>query len=312
MRSGSTFFAVATGSILALQLLLPACGSSGGSSGNGPLSGSSSGGGSGSGSGSGSSGGSSGGFPGDDGGSITDGAGRSDGANESGGPPEFVSDLPGATVVDVGTPPTPNLVLISLNFLQQPSGGMFYQLWLGEVENVGTSVVCTVSVDLTLKDSGGNVVVQPRTSYVDAAPYTLQGSTLTSACLGAGSIGSFYVNGFANTMADTSTVKTIEVKFGPGSLTAIAPDPNAPLVTAMPVPYIGAYALQGTLTGENGTINNISLHVYPRDATGLVLGQITATDLNDLTPGSTFSFTTDTVPQSFSEYRAYANYIEGP
>jgi len=311
MRTASTFFAVTTGSILALQLLLPACGGGGGSStGNGLSSGSSSGGGSGSSSGS--SGGSSGGFPGGDGGSAIDGAGGSDGASESGGPPAFVSDLPGAMVVDVGTPPTPDLVLISLNFLQQPSGGMIYQQWLGEVENVGTSVVCTVSVDLTFKDAGGNVDVQPRTSYVDAAPYTLQGSTLTSACLGAGSIGSFYVNGFANTMADASTVKTIEAKFGPSSLAGLAPDPNAPLVTAMPVPYIGAYALQGTLTGENGTINNVSLHVYPRDATGLVLGQITATDLNDLTPGSTFSFTTDTVTQSFTEYRAYASYIEGP
>jgi hypothetical protein len=215
-------------------------------------------------------------------------------------------------VVDVGTPPTPDLVLLSLNFLQEPSAGMFYQQWLGEVENVGTQTVCTVGVGLTFKDGTGAIVVQPRTSYVDSAPYIAQGSTLTFSCLGPGAIGDFYVNGFANTMADTTTVTHIEVSFTPNPLSGTAPDPNAPVVTAQPVPYLGAYALQGTITAGSGAINNIGLTGYPRDATGLVLGQVQATDLGSLSPGAMFPFTTDTVAQSFTEYRIFTSYIEGP
>jgi hypothetical protein len=223
-----------------------------------------------------------------------------------------VSNIPGATAVDIGMPPTPDLVLLSVNFLQQPSGGMVYQQWLGEVQNMGTSIVCTVSVDLTYADHTGAVVIQPRTSYVDGPPYVLQGSTVTSACLGAGDIGDFYVNGFGNSMVDTSTVTKIEVRFGPSSLPGIAPDPNAPVLMAQPVPYLGAYALQGTITAGSGTINNIGMDAYPRDATGLVLGQVITTDLGSLSPGAMYSFTSTTVPQPFTEFRAFVSYIEGP
>jgi hypothetical protein len=169
-----------------------------------------------------------------------------------------------------------------------------------------------VSVDLTFKDGTGNVVVQPRTSYVDASPYIAQGLTVTSACLGEGEIGDFYVNGFANTAADPNSVTRIEVKFGPSPLFGQGPDPNAPVVAAQPVPYLGAYALQGTITGGSGAINNISMHAYPRDATGLVLGQIITTDLGSLSPGAMYSFTTDTVPTPFTDFRTFASYIEGP
>lgn len=295
--------------LLTGALAASACSSGNGSTGTPGNDGAGPGGGSDGGSG-GSSSSSSGGAPSGSDAGVSDAA-SPDAPAESSAPPPFVSNLPGATVVP-GAGSATGLVLVSLNFLQQPSSGMVYQQWLGEVQNVGTSIACTVALDLVLRDAGGNVVVQPSTTYVDAAPYTQQGYPLTAACIAPGTVGSFYQNGFASTMADAASVASIGVKLTPSTLTGYVPDPDAPLITAQPVPYLGAYALKGTLTGQGASINNIGLHVYPRDPLGLVTGQITANDLGTLDPATTFAFTTDTVTEAFTDYRAFTSYSKGP
>jgi hypothetical protein len=226
-------------------------------------------------------------------------------------PPAFVTNLPGATVKDVGTPPTPGFVLLSLNFLQEPSGGQTYQQWLGEVQNVGTTTGCIVQIDLTLEDATGAAVVTARTAYADADPYVTPSSTLTEACIAPGKIGGFWTNGFANTAAATADVRTIAVKFGPFTEPSAVPDPNAPVVSAHVQTMAGGYGLAGTITASSGTINNVAVQGYPRDATGLVLGEVSGDDLGTLAPGASYDFTTAPVLEPFTQFRQYASYIEG-
>jgi hypothetical protein len=260
------------------------------------------------------------GFPGNDGGSLADGAAADAGKGDAkaepdggSGPPPFVSNPPGAMVTDVGMPPTPDFVLLSLNFLQRPSGGQYFQEWLGEVMNVGTTTACLLRLDIAYKDAGGGVIVPAFTTYADADPYQLVGTTskLSTACIAPGKIGSFYNNGFANTQTPTAGIKTIAVKFSP-LLEQVVPDPNAPTVSAHVVPTAGSfYGLQGSVVAGAGTVNNIGVHAYPRDASGLVLGQLVEADLGTLTPGQSWPFMTAGVSTPFTEFRIYADYIEG-
>jgi hypothetical protein len=231
---------------------------------------------------------------------------------EAGTVPGFVSNTPGATVQDVGNPPTPDLKLISLNFLQQPSAGQYYQQWLGEVTNVGTTPLCQISLQITYQGAGGKVLITPGLTFVDGPPWVLpSGDNLSMACLDAGQTGTFYTNGFASNETSLADVTTIAVAFTPQKYPTAFADPNAPTISSSVEPYLGAYALTGTMVGGAGPINNIELHGYPRDATGLVLAQLSATDLGQLNPGSSFPFTTATVAEAFTEYRQFPDYIEG-
>lgn len=227
--------------------------------------------------------------------------------------PAFVSNTPGATVVDVGSPPTPGLVLVSLNFLQQPSGGQYYQQWLGEMENVGATPICDVSLNIVYEDASGNAIASPPTTYADADPYALSGFNESVPCIAPGKIGSFYTNGFADSMTALGSVATIAVKFGSLTEPGVAPDPNAPDVTSQPQSTNLGYEVNGTIAvaTNGGPINDVRLDVYPRDATGLVLAQLSAVDLGAITQGSPFPFTTDAITPAFTEYRQFVQYIQG-
>lgn len=225
-------------------------------------------------------------------------------------PPSFVSNTPGAVVVDVGTPPTPNLVLLSSNFVQSQSGTQVFQEWFGEVQNVGTTTVCQVSVDLSYAGASG-VVVAPNRTYADADPYVMTGSALIMPCIAPGKIGSFYQNGFAPTMASTSAITSIDVSFHPATYPGTSPAVDAPLVSAKTAPIVGGYGITGTLTGEVDTVHNIGIRAYPRDPTGLVLKQLTGTDLGTLAPGATYSFSTASISTAFTQYRLYVDYLAG-
>jgi hypothetical protein len=223
----------------------------------------------------------------------------------------FVSNTPGATVVDVGAPATPNAVLLSSNVLQEPSGGEVFQQWLAEFKNTGSTVVCQVSIDVTLRAASGAVVATFFT-FADTDPYMSTGLPLTIGCIAPGKIGSFYDNGFVAAAADLSGVTRIEVRFSLHEYTDVVPAPHAPLVSAQPGMAFGEYIVRGTLTGAGGAIYNIGIDAYPRNASGLVLDHLFATDLDTLQPGAAFPFDTIGTPSPFTDYRLFVEFIDGP
>jgi hypothetical protein len=226
-------------------------------------------------------------------------------------PPPFVSNVPGATAVDVSNPKVPGLVLLSVNFLQQPSGGQEYEEWLGEVMNTGSTPVCNVSIDLTYEDASGNAVVTPLTSYAFADPYTAAGSTLSIPCIPPGGVGSFWTNGFAAAEQSTANVTTIAVKFGTFADPAAKPDPAAPTVTSQVMSKAIGYVISGTMAESAATVNNVGVRFFPRDPLGLVLAEFPVTDLGTLSPGAPYPFSTSGISTPFTQYRGYASYIEG-
>lgn len=222
-----------------------------------------------------------------------------------------MSNTPGATVVDAGNPATPTLTLLSSNLLQDPSGSQVFQQWLGEVKNNGTALVCLLRVDVTFQRADG-LPLASFTSFASADPYMFGTSSLTMPCLQPGQIGSFYDNGFVGAAIPLSAVTTIAVRFSPNEFPGAVPAPHAPLVTSHVTPVFDGFGVTGTLTGQVGPIYNIGLEIYPRDTAGLVLGQLFATDLDTLQPGATFPFTTLSVPTDFTQYRSFADFIDGP
>jgi hypothetical protein len=226
-------------------------------------------------------------------------------------PGTIVSNTPGATVVDVGTPATPSLALLSSNLLQDPSGSQVFQQWFGEVKNNGSALVCLLRIDVSFQGAGGAQLAS-FTSFASADPYMFGTSALTMPCLLPGEVGSFYDNGFAGAAIPLADVKTIAIKLSPNEFPGAVPAPHAPLVSSHVTPVFSGFGVTGTLTGNSGPIYNIALDMYPRDASGLVLAQLSAVDLDTLEPGASFPFTTVSVSSDFTQYRQFADFIDGP
>jgi hypothetical protein len=238
-------------------------------------------------------------------------AAQEDGGTKTETPPAFVSNMPGAKVSDVGSPATPNLVLLSSNLLQKPSGGQTYQQWFGELQNVGTTTVCEVKVDVSFKGGDGAEIAKFST-YASGDPYEGAGDRLTIPCIAPGKVGSFYANGFADSPAAITAVTTIAIKLQPHEYPDLSPAAHAPVVTSHTVNVFGTlHGIEGTFTGGTATISNVRTDFYPRDATGLVLAQFSAIDLDTLSPGGTFPFTTSGVETPFTQYRSFIDFIEG-
>jgi hypothetical protein len=224
----------------------------------------------------------------------------------------IVSNTPGATVVDVGNPATPNAVLLSSNLLQRPSGGQIFQEWLGEVKNTGSTVICQVSANVIFRDASG-IQLASFFTFADGDPYMVSGLTLSIGCIAPGQIGSMYDNGFVAAMVELGRVSRIEVSFSVHEYPDAVPAPHAPLVTSHQAMVFGTeFGVVGTFTGVGGPIYNIGLDVYPRTATGLVVAQLFATDLDTLEPGAAFSFMTIGTPTAFTAYRQFVEFIDGP
>ncbi len=206
----------------------------------------------------------------------------------------------------------PDLALLSLNFVQSPSGSQYYQEWFGEVENVGSSAICYPQIAVAYEGPSGATILAMNNTYADAASYTSTGSTLSAPCIPPGKIGSFYQNNIADAAGSTSGVTTLAVTFGSlADASAETPDPNAPTLTSTVESTNLGYGLSGTIAESVGTISNVGYRAYPRDATGLVIGHLQATDLGVITPSTPFSFMSEAIDTPFTQYRDYADYIEG-
>ncbi len=211
---------------------------------------------------------------------------------------------------DVGAPSTPEIVLLSSNLVQKPSGAEFFQQWYGEVKNAGAQTLCQVFVDVSFKDAAGAELATFST-YVSADPYAAS-LTLSVPCIAPGKVGSFYSNGFVPTAALIAGTKTIAVAFKPHVYDDAIPAPHAPTVTSQPVPvFTTMYGIGGTINGGAAPIYNIAVDLFPRDASGLVLGRLSAVDLDTLLPGATYPFTTSGIETPFAAYRSYAEFIDG-
>jgi hypothetical protein len=223
----------------------------------------------------------------------------------------FVSNTPSATVVDVGASATPNLVLLSSNLLQEPSAGEFFQQWIGEVKNTGSTVLCGVDLEVSFRSASGAQLAS-FTPFTSAPPYSIGTLPVTIGCLAPGDIATFYDNGFVSTTVDLTAVRRIETVFSALGSSGAHPALDAPIVSSHVAPVFGELGVEGTLTGTVSPIYNIGIDIFPRDASGLAVGWLIATDLDQLDPGGTFPFTTTGVSTSFSVYRVFTDFIDGP
>jgi hypothetical protein len=223
----------------------------------------------------------------------------------------FESSPPGATVVDVHSPPTPTVKLRSSNFLQQPSGTRMFQEWFGEMENLGSVTQCFVLADVTLRDAGGATLATFR-GIASGSPHNT-GSSVSGACIRPSERVPMYANNFAPAPVSLPSITTVAIAFDLFELPTAVPHPHAPMVTAQIVklPTTG-YDIEGTMTGVGGAIHNISIDAFPRTSCGLVLDRLFDTQLGTLGAGATLPIATTRLDTEFTDYRLYTEFIDGP
>ena len=215
----------------------------------------------------------------------------------------YVSNTPGAAVVDTGSPATPELVLLSSNVLQEPSGNRVFQTWFAEVKNIGTATRCFVQIDASFHAADGTQIAAFN-GYADAEPYANQPTHSTDPCLAPGEIGVFWDNGFVAAAAPLASATQLAIQFSHKEFGS-TPAPNKPAVDSQITNGLGGFALTGTITGRTSPIYYLFVNFYPKDARGLVFDIMFADHSETLNPGDVFPFTTLGTPTAFSQYRTY-------
>jgi hypothetical protein len=238
------------------------------------------------------------------------GTGTIDGSTDDAGAatPPFVSNLPSTTVVDVGAPATPDIVLLSSNLVQHPNGPEVYQEWLARVRNAGTAVLCLIGADVHFKDSAGAVVANFST-HVRGQPYASH--ALTIPCLAPGETGNIFTNRIAPSAARVEDITTIAVAFAPVAAAGALPSPSAPTVTSHAQAVdVTRFGVIGTAEGKS-VVHDVDIAVFPRDARGLVVAYLHAARPATLNRGESWAFASEGIEAIFTGYDTHVTFLEG-
>jgi hypothetical protein len=225
-------------------------------------------------------------------------------------PPVIVaSNTPNATFVDVGSPPSTQLVLVNSNLVQEPSGTQVLQKWFGEVKNVGSTPACFAQIDIRFLAASGTQFAAFE-AFADAEPWSA-GISVTIACIPAGQSGVLWSADLVAASVPLSSVAKVSFVLEHSEAGAPTPAPNTPAVVSQTTSVFGGIGVTGTITGRTSPIYDTGLDLFPRDTSGLLFDILFATDLDTLRPGDVFPFTTFSATDTFSQYRVFASFIDG-
>ena len=246
------------------------------------------------------------------GGSAGAETGGSAGQGGSGTVPSFVSNTPSAQVNETTTGDASDLVLVNSNLLDEPSGGQYFQRWLGEVFNKGTEPVCQARIDIEFLAGGSSVA--SFFTFADSVAYESSTPGLVMQCIEPGASGFFYSNAFSSSALQPSSITTVNVEISGSIHDNVSPSSCAPQLESANVvePYgagMGYWAVQGTIRGAGATINGISVDVYPKDAQGLVIDKLSDINSGSLAVGSTWDFDTTAAEAAFVDYSICFDYM---
>lgn len=225
-----------------------------------------------------------------------------------------VSNVPGAEFVDITPGAASGLVLRSLNFVQEPSGGQTFQQFYAEVANQGSETFCLVQLEASYKKAGGGLIAKTY-GYTAGEPYTLGDSAVPMPCIEPGKSAGMYDNGFVDTTASLGAVAKVEYQFGGYTKGSNVPHPLTPaILSASVVQTFGAdyYALSGAVKNDSGQpIYNLAMKVYPINAQGLIYDELLDHHLSTLWGNATWSYETTSAQGQFSKYLQTVDFIAG-
>lgn len=222
-------------------------------------------------------------------------------------PEGVLTNLPHVAFVNRGDG---TLAITTANLVTEPfgSGGRASVWWFGDVENRSDDAWCHARIEATFDFTRVD-------ASIDAPPYRVGSSTLSTACIPPRGHASFW--GLENDVSPDLLGSLLEVRY---FIDATAyrfdtvPHPDAPTVVsvrAAPTDF-GDWAAEAELRIGSEHIYNIGLDVYPRDARGLVVGQLTAFHLETAYAFETIAIASlQGVDVAFTESDAYAGFIVG-
>jgi hypothetical protein len=229
----------------------------------------------------------------------------------------FVSNTPGATVIDVGTPPTPQFVLLSSNLVQQPANPAgVHQEWFAELKNVGSSLACQVMVDVTFKSASGTEARLTSSGFASATPYANRTppNDRTVPCIPPGDIGGLYIDkpdALAEARLDTVTAIEVDFTFTTPASDLLVLSPRRPsTVSRLSMLGSSLFNIEGEMAEPTDIIHDILLTSFPRTASGLVLGRLVA-GLDSLRKLETAPFVSTGISTSFTEHRVFVEFAHG-
>ncbi|MBI5537800.1 MAG: hypothetical protein HY898_34060 [Deltaproteobacteria bacterium] len=245
------------------------------------------------------------------GGSAGQSAGGSAGTAGSGGATSTNSSIPGASFEFTKEGDAQDVVLVSSNFLQKPSGGQYYQEWIGEVKNTGTKLLCHIQATVSLQTGTGQELAK-LDGFANAPPYYSGTGSLMTPCAGPGVSGGLYSNNFGPSEVPLANVAKIVVTLGASVYPNMTPATAAPTIAAQPAEVYGTgsgyWALKGKATATQ-SISNLSLKTFPYGPTGLLTGQLGATNLNGMAAGSSWDFESTAVQTKFTQWMVFADFM---
>lgn len=247
---------------------------------------------------------------------LTGDLGSGAAASDGGSPPSVTgtrSNIPGLKFEYKGTDAIARgLAILSSNLTQRTTGGRVYQEWLSEVENAGTATICLVRIRVRFQSAG--TVLAEVDSFADGPPYESVVGGLTTTCLAPGDTGVFWdLDSVPNTTAiETATTAEYTIDHLPRS--EARPHPDTPTVTITGVVDRfntgDSWALRGSVTARTA-IRNIGLDVYPIDDSGLIADALSATHIETLPAGATWTFDSSTTERRFSRQHVFPGWIDG-
>lgn len=242
-------------------------------------------------------------------------AGRTDGGRD-GGPADGGADLgctaamsgsvltnqPSVTYVDQGDGTMP---LVTSTFFDEFPGTAAF-VWLGEVRNTTTHVVCpSLRVDVSGSMRDAAIAAKP---HWDPA----SGGTIVSQCVDAGDVFVAY-DVTSISIADAVARGTVHYQ-GYSFVPSLRPppDPAAPTATISTMLTSGRWHATGTLSNGSSDIHNLEVAIYPRDACGLLGDSIAYFHLASFYAFSSEPYTTiDGSHFDFHSQLVFMSYIRG-
>jgi hypothetical protein len=195
------------------------------------------------------------------------------------------------------------LVIDSVNVVAEQFAVYVYL----QVHNGGASVICYPQITTLVENALGDQIVSLY-GFFDAPAYQIPDSAIPAPCLGAGETGANMgielFDGF-----QISDIARVHFGFDAAHFPGAIPHPARPQV-ATAVPSAGvAVGVTGQLVGQGAGVDNIQIDVYPRNASGLIVGHLQDFPAGALAPNDVVTFTTDGTTTAFTDFLLYVDFL---
>jgi hypothetical protein len=216
--------------------------------------------------------------------------------------PTHEPDIP---VVFVGEGPNAGLTVTHSRLTLDESGLLE---WFAVIDGEGPDPVCGVGLNAELRDAAGNVLTTLLTTAKAPIYESFGGPNM---CIGAGDQGVSYGVDFGGSFLPSDVA---EIAYGiAGNINPDAVPRDWVSVSEIDILEDGgSYQFSGTISDAEETLNYPEVTIYPMNAAGMPLGEVSDINPDDIAAGGSWTFTTTYYDgEPFTEFYVFVEYDTG-